>query len=86
MGNYTILENKMPEFSLLQTVIAVVIITFFIVFYLRRSWFWFWKVTKLFKQFEDLELVTVSTNTEVKELNRKVSELMVMLEKQKQDS
>ncbi|MBT4090020.1 MAG: hypothetical protein HOE30_16160 [Deltaproteobacteria bacterium] len=78
-----ILENNMPEFSLLQTVMAVGIIAFFVVFYLRRSWFWFWKVTKLFKQFEDLERITASTNREVKELNRKVSELIAMLEKQK---
>jgi len=73
----------MPGFSLFQTVIAVVIIAFFVVFYLRRSWFWFWKVTKLFKQFEDVTEVTVSTNMEVKELNRKVDELMAILEKQK---
>lgn len=71
----------MPEFSVLQTVMAVGIIVFFVVFYLRRSWFWFWKVTKLFKQFEEVEQVTFSTNQEVKELNRKVSELIGMLEK-----
>ncbi len=76
----------MPEFSPLQTAIAIVIIAFFVVFYLRRSWFWFWKVTKLFKQFEDVEQVTISTNTEVKELNKKVSELIAMVEKQTSDS
>jgi hypothetical protein len=72
----------MPEFSVLQTVMAVGIIAFFVVFYLRRSWFWFWKVTKLFKQFDAVEQVTISTNQEVKALHRKVSELITMLEKQ----
>lgn len=76
----------MPEFSLLQIIFGVIIITFFVLFYLRRSWFWFWKVTKLFRQFEDVEQVTISTNEEVKELSRKVSELIAMLEKQKLDS
>lgn len=78
--------EKMPGFSPLQTAIAVIIVVFFIVFYLRRSWFWFWKVTKLFKQFEDVERVTFSTNEEVKELNRKVDDLMAMLENQKSNS
>ncbi|MBU2648164.1 hypothetical protein KKI24_25890 [bacterium] len=76
----------MPEFSSLQIIIALVIGAFFIVFYIRRSWFWFWKVTKLFKQFGELEALTISTNKEVKELNKKVSRLMAMLEKQQKGS
>jgi hypothetical protein len=73
----------MPDFTFTQTVIAVVIILFFVLFYLRRSWFWFWKVTKLFKQFEDLEQITFDTNQEVKELNRKLTELISLLNKKK---
>lgn len=73
----------MPDFTPAQITIAVIIIIFFILFYIRRSWFWFWKVSKLFKQFEDVEQVTFSTNQEVKELNRKLSELLTMLEERK---
>ena len=70
----------MPDFTPTQTAIAVVIIVFFTLFYLRRSWFWFWKITKLFRQFEEVELITQSTNREVKEINRKLTELVVLLE------
>ncbi len=73
----------MPDFTFTQTVIAVVIVLFFVLFYLRRSWFWFWKVTKLFKQFEDLEQITFDTNHEVKELNRKLTELISLLNEKK---
>jgi len=73
----------MPDFTFTQTIIAVVIVLFFVLFYLRRSWFWFWKVTKLFKQFEDLEQITFSTNQEVKELNRKLTELISLLNEKK---
>lgn len=72
----------MPEFSPLQTAVVLVLVAFFIVFYLRRSWFWFYKVTKLFKQFEEVEQTTVSTNREVKELSKQVSRLIELVEKQ----
>ncbi len=73
----------MPDFTPTQTVVAVVIVLFFVLFYLRRSWFWFWKVTKLFKQFEDVEQITFSTNQEVKELNQKLTELISLLNEKK---
>ncbi len=70
----------MPDFTLTQTAIAVIIIVFFTLFYLRRSWFWFWKAIKLFRQFEEVEQITSSTNQEVKDLNRKLTELISLLE------
>lgn len=66
----------MPEFTITQTVIAIFIVLFFALFYIRRFWFWFWKVSKLFKQFEDLERITLSTNQEIKEVHQKLNKLI----------
>lgn len=71
----------MPDFTPVQTVLAVLIIVFFTIFYLRRSWFWFWKATRLFKQFEEVEQITYATNQEVKELHQKLNDLIALLEK-----
>ena len=62
----------MWELTLLQKSIIAIVIFLLIIFYLRRFWFYFWKVNKLLTQFDEVKEITQSTNENVKQIREKL--------------
>lgn len=65
----------MLDLTLLQRSVIAIAALFFLVFYLRRFWFYFWKVNKLITQFDEVKKLTQETNEAVKEIKQKIENL-----------
>lgn len=73
----------MWELTLLQKSIIAVVIVLLIAFYLRRFWFYFWKVNKLLSQFDEVKEITCSTNETVKKIQEKLEKIEKNLSEKK---
>lgn len=62
----------MWELTLLQKSVIAIVVFLIIIFYIRRFWFYFWKVNKLLTQFDEVKEITQSTNDTVKKILEKM--------------